>query len=162
MSLTQKDQFLKKYRQLAFLVAVSVQHNQHGGLLARVREVNKYNSTEDTDLFKYTVVKEHAGALTATDMQQFVDWMVNATPAALESKGKFKAKFLELKAMRLAWYHVMHPEGTVPQHRSMLPFNPDRTNFSFCLRNGRIHQQDYSDSVIGSPEVWRRWRWSVG
>ena len=70
-----------------------MQHNLQGGLLARVREVNKYNSTEDTDLFKYAVVKEHAGALTVADMRQFIDWMINANPISLESKGKFKAKF---------------------------------------------------------------------
>ena len=97
-----------------------MQHNLHGGLLSHVREVNKFESTEDTDVFKYAVVKEHGGALTVTDMKQFIDWMLNATPAALENKGKFKAKFLELKALRLATYHVMHPDGNVPNSRSML------------------------------------------
>ena len=92
---------------------MAVQHNLHGGLLTRVREVNSFNSTEETDLFTYAVVKEHAGALTVADMKQFIDWMTNATPAALENKGKFKAKFLELKAVRLATYHVMHPSGKV-------------------------------------------------
>ena len=70
-----------------------MQHNLHGGLLSRVREVNRFESTEETDVFKYAVVKEHAGALTVSDMHQFIEWMLNATPLALESKGKFNAKF---------------------------------------------------------------------
>ena len=116
----QRDQFLQRYRALAFMVAVAVLHNTHGALLVRVKDLNGFDSVEANDVFKFNLLKDYAGGLTVQDMKAFIDWFIAANPGVLASKAKIKDKLLDLKHYRMTFYHVMHPEGTVPEAKRML------------------------------------------
>lgn len=106
---------------MCFLVSVAVANNLHGALLTRVRELNGHDSTEGTDVFKFNLLKEYGSGLTIGDMKSFIDWILKAPPGILQSKGRIQAKLTDLKHYRMAYYHVMHPDGMVPESKSMLP-----------------------------------------
>ena len=99
--------------------------NDNGALLVKVRDVNGHDSTEQTDVFKYNLVKEYSGGLTVSDMKDFITWFIKAPRGVLESKARIQAKFTELKHFRMAYYHVMHPDGRVPESKSMHQFYSD-------------------------------------
>ena len=121
---------------MGVLVGVAVTSNEHGVLLVKVREVNGHASTEQTDLFKYNLLKEYSTGLTISDIKIFIQWFIQAPPGLLESKGRMQAKLTELKHFRMAFYHVMHPEGRIPKSKSMQTiFTPSRINFSPFLRD---------------------------
>jgi hypothetical protein len=93
--------------------------NESGTALVKVREVNGHDSTEATDVFKFNLLKEYSGGLTVTDMREFITWFTKAPPGILENKARMQAKLTELKHFRMAYYHVMHPDGRVPESKSM-------------------------------------------
>ena len=120
---------------MGFMMAVAVAQNPpiHGELLVKVQSVNGYESTESTDLFKFSQLKDYSGGLTQSDLAAFIKWFIQAPLVGLKQKSNIQQKLLELKHHRMAWYHVMHPEGKSHPSKSVLQVFI-RIKFYDCLQ----------------------------
>ena len=111
---------MSKYRALSFMVGVAVDNNLQGAMVARVQDINDSVPDPDIEIFKSNLVKDYAASLTVTDMKEFIHWLTTAPFQVVCSRERLTKKLNELRHFRLATYHVMHPEGRVPESQSML------------------------------------------
>ena len=102
------------------MVGVAMDNNLQGAMVARVQDVNASIPDPDNEFFKSNLVKDYAASLTVTEMKEFIHWLTTAPFKVVCSRERLAKKPNELRHYRLATYHVMHPDGSVPESQSML------------------------------------------
>ena len=116
----QREYYVEKYKALSFTAGVAVQYNLEGPLVTRVRDINATNTESCGEMLTCELFNDYVPTLTVSDMKDFIHWLTTAPFNVVSKQNILARKLHDLRHKRLATYHVMHPDGIVPERQSML------------------------------------------